>query len=94
MTQYLTRVELHNEQPGDYTTLHSEMESRGFTRRILLGGVWYHLPNATYLSYSDGDQPFVYQLAFAAVKVVGRSAGIVIVPTIDNGIFGGGLKVV
>jgi hypothetical protein len=91
MQQYLTRVELHNEQGDDYPKLHAQMEGRNFTRLVCLGNVVYHLPHATYLANSDGDRNFVHDLAAAAVAAIGRHAGIIVVQTGAEGVLGTGL---
>ena len=91
MLQYLTRVELHNEQRDDYPKLHAQMEGRNFKRQVRLGNVVYHLPHATYLSNSDGDRKFVHDLAAAAVAAIGRQAGIIVVQTGADGVLGAGL---
>lgn len=91
MAQYVTRVELHNEQRDDYPKLHAEMEARNFTRQVQLGNTAYHLPHATYLSNSNGDRNFVHGLAAAAVAATGRQAGIVVVQISAEGVLGSGL---
>lgn len=49
MTQYTTRVELHDATWDDYTKLHAEMKKRGF-RQTITGddGTIYELPPAEY----------------------------------------------
>lgn len=50
MTEFTTRIELHDDATwGEYTELHSQMESRGFTRTIKSdAGPTYRLPWAEY----------------------------------------------
>ena len=37
MANFLTRIELHDADSDDYTTLHAAMEAKGF-RRTIIGG--------------------------------------------------------
>ena len=53
MANVIARVELHSASETDYKTLHSSMESEGFTRVVLASdNLWYHLPTGTYVHYS------------------------------------------
>ncbi|MDE1010547.1 MAG: hypothetical protein OSB38_33280 [Paraburkholderia fungorum] len=92
MTDYVTRVELHNEQKDDYPKLHAEMDLRGFGRTIWIEGKHYHMPHATYLSNGALSSKDVYDLAQAAVTAIGRKGGVVV--TASAGIWGGGLRLI
>ena len=49
MSQFTTRVELHDADSADYEELHEEMEKRGFTRTVTSSdGITYQLPTAEY----------------------------------------------
>ena len=50
MSQFTTRVELHNANYQDYQNLHSYMEAEGFSRTIQddTTKVYYYLPTAEY----------------------------------------------
>ncbi|MVN76908.1 hypothetical protein GO988_11290 [Hymenobacter sp. HMF4947] len=69
----MTRVVLHRiDDSEDYTDLHSQMESRGFSR-IIVGsdGRRYRLPPAEYVLVSDTlNRENVKKLAEAAVAEV------------------------
>ncbi|KVW08498.1 hypothetical protein LGM63_05585 [Burkholderia cepacia] len=92
MAEFLTRVELHNEQAGDYDKLHEKMEAKGFQRYITLGGKKYHMPDATYYSSSDKTPEQVYTEAQAAATAIGRKAGVAVAKSSSDQMWMGGLK--
>jgi hypothetical protein len=58
MPQFITRIELHGARGEDYFRLHSVMESRGFSRKILGGdGMYYLLPTAEYIRSGSSLTP-------------------------------------
>lgn len=81
MADYIVRVELHSEQPGDYTKLHEQMENIGFSRYVRIAGINYHMPHATYLITTALTVAQVGAAAEAATKAVGRNAGVVAAQT-------------
>lgn len=82
MTQFTTRVELHDADADDYETLHAEMESRGFSRTIQSNeGVWYHLPPAEYDFDGNQDRSQVLALAKAAAAVTSKTAALLVTQT-------------
>lgn len=78
MATFLTRVELHAADSGDYDRLHEEMAKRGF-RRTLLGsdGKYYMLPTAEYESSGDYNVEAVRDSAQAAVQTTGRTGWVI-----------------
>ncbi|SRR6266436_1859512 len=49
MPFFITRIELHSADEGDYLHLHAAMQDEGFSRQITGGeGKTYHLPTAEY----------------------------------------------
>ncbi|PRH46370.1 DUF2622 domain-containing protein [Burkholderia multivorans] len=92
MAEFLTRVELHDEQSGDYDKLHDEMKKRGFSRYITLNDKNYHMPDATYYSSTDKTPDQVYMDAQAAAKAVGRKAGVAVAKSTASDMRMGGLK--
>jgi hypothetical protein len=49
MPFFMTRIELHHADEGDYNTLHAAMLDEGFSRQIRGDdGNTYHLPTAEY----------------------------------------------
>jgi hypothetical protein len=94
MASFITRVELHDEQDEDYPKLHEAMEALKFQRTVKLGDQVQHLPDATYFSTSEGTAQAVYDLALAAVKSIGRKAGIIVAKAQPEGLWAGGLKAV
>jgi hypothetical protein len=54
MAYFTTRVELHNANENDYTSLHEAMGVQGFSRTIhKKGEPEYHLPTAEYNKSGD-----------------------------------------
>lgn len=64
MAWFMTRVELHLGDSGDYEELHAAMASKGFSR-ILVGdnGAAYKLPTAEY--FYDGEEARKHVLVLA-----------------------------
>ncbi|MGN6283202.1 hypothetical protein [Frateuria sp.] len=75
MEWFLTRVELHNANEGDYATLHDEMERRHFYRFIKSDqGRAFQLPTAEYFSKSETLSPEdVRDIAIAAADATGKA---------------------
>ncbi|WP_221078050.1 hypothetical protein [Burkholderia pseudomallei] len=90
MTKFTVRVELHDEESGDYPKLHKQMEIRGFVRTIEVDGTLYQLPDASYVYNGEKTKEQVYDKARAAADAIGRDAGIVVTKS-DGGRFVGGL---
>jgi hypothetical protein len=91
MTDYIARVELHDEKEGDYPKLHAEMEKRGFARTIAAGSTTYHMPNATYLLIGDQTPQQVYTLGAAAANAIGGKARIIVAGSSFSQMWLGGL---
>ena len=76
MASFTTRVELHErsqtQKPGseDYLKLHTEMEARGYTRTLVIGGTKQPLPTAEYSLIADVTIEEAGNRAKAAVKAV------------------------
>ncbi|WP_080405761.1 type V toxin-antitoxin system endoribonuclease antitoxin GhoS [Burkholderia ubonensis] len=80
MAKFLTRVELHNADAGDYQRLHEAMGARNFSRSIQDDqGTWYQLPTAEYYSFGNIQTIEVRQLAEQAVASTGKAASIITV---------------
>ncbi len=90
MAKFTVRVELHDDEDGDYPKLHKQMEKRGFERTIEVDGTLYQLPDASYVYKGDETKEQVYDKARAAANAIGRDAGIVVTKS-DGGRFVGGL---
>jgi hypothetical protein len=55
MPRFITRVELHAANSGDYEKLHDAMQKKNFSRTITSGnGGTYHLPMAEYYRSGAG----------------------------------------
>jgi len=79
MASFTTRVELHQAKSEDYEKLHSEMESRGFSRIIKSGkGIAYHLPTAEYDYVGEKTSLQVHDLAKEAAAATGKKASILV----------------
>ncbi len=80
MTQFTTRVELHNTPNGaDYEKLHSAMEKEGFTRTIISDdGITYHLPTAEYNKEGDYTKEQVLNSAKRAANTTGKTSSILV----------------
>ncbi|WP_109479680.1 DUF2622 domain-containing protein [Paraburkholderia sp. C35] len=84
MAEFMTRVELHGEQAGDYDKLHEQMEARGFKRTVSLGETTFRMPDATYLSTGSHTPEQVYAAAQAAAVAIGRKAGVFVAQSTSN----------
>lgn len=91
MAKFTVRVELHDEESGDYPKLHMQMEKRGFERTLKVDGTLYQLPDASYVYKGEETKEQVYDKARAASDSIGREAGIVVTKS-DGGRFVGGLR--
>jgi hypothetical protein len=73
MSQFTTRVELHDVDGDDYETLHAAMERQGFTRTITSDqGVTYHLPTAECNFSGDLSRGAVMERAKTAATTTRR----------------------
>lgn len=79
MTDFLTRVELHDAVPADYDALDAAMLGSNFAKTIRSGhGFEYRMPSATYFSSADQmSAADVRNLAMAAARCTGRRYDIV-----------------
>lgn len=69
MTNFTTRVELHNADEDDYETLHEAMEAEGFTRTIRNSDdKLLHLPTAEYNYSGNSTRSVVLDKAKSAAK--------------------------
>ena len=76
MTGYTVRIELHAATYDDYETLHTAMQSAGFSRTIKSdNGTIYQLPTAEYSVSSDGDVNAVLKAASNAAARTGKNYG-------------------
>lgn len=74
MSQFTTRVELHEADSADYEELHEEMEKRGFTRTVTSSGrITYQLPTAEYDYQGSAGRSEVLRRAKAAAGAVKES---------------------
>jgi hypothetical protein len=79
MNQFITRVELHDANEGDYEILHEKMEEFGFSRTILSDrNVEYHLPTAEYYFGGNNTPEKVCQLAIKAATKTKRKHSILL----------------
>jgi hypothetical protein len=84
MSQFTTRVELHDADSSDYEELHEEMEKRGFTRTVTSSdGITYQLPTAEYNYEGSAERSDVLRKAKAAAGAVKESYEVVV--TESNG---------
>lgn len=84
MSQFTTRVELHDADAADYEELHEEMRTRGFTRTITSGdGTTYQLPTAEYNFEGSAERSDVLRKARAAAASVKESYEVLV--TESNG---------
>jgi hypothetical protein len=91
MAKFTVRVELHDEENGDYPKLHKQMEKRGFERTLKVNGTLYQLPDASYAYEGDEMNEQVYDKARAASDAISRDSGIVVTKS-EGGRFVGGLR--
>ena len=80
MSEFTTRVELHDATGDDYELLHSAMEEEGFSRLIEGGsGAIYQMPWAEYnLSSGSMDRSDVLSAAKRAADSTGRTYGVLV----------------
>lgn len=79
MSQFITRIELHNADWGDYEQLHTAMANAGFTRTIAgPDGRLYQLPNAEYCKLAALTSSQVGQQAQAAANSTGKSSWVLV----------------
>ena len=91
MTQYITRVELHDAVWSDYTKLHETMRREGFSQAIAAqDGAVYELPPAEYNYIGSETRSQVHDKAQRAARTVKPSASILV--TEANGVTWSGLK--
>lgn len=79
MAYFITRIELHGASTYvDYQRLHTNMESRGFSRTVDLGGSKRHLPTAEYFHADSVATQVIMNKAQAAAAATGKSAAILV----------------
>ena len=79
MAKYLVRVELHRAGPDDYESLHSAMESAGFSRTIRGNdGVECYLPTAEYFCEGKYSATGVRDAAQKAAASVWSSFSVIV----------------
>jgi len=79
MTQFIARVELHNAEWSDYTTLHSAMKNHGFKTNITSGGgVVYELPPAEYRFEGGFTSSQVLDIIKVAASKTNKSYGAIV----------------
>ena len=77
MAAFMTRIELHNATWQDYENLHRQMEAAGFSRTIQGGdGVWYKLPTAEYVIYTNLTIDQVRALAKGCANSTGKNSSV------------------
>jgi hypothetical protein len=93
MSQYITRVELHDAVWSDYTKLHEAMKREGFSQTITADdGDIYELPPAEYNYIGQENRLQVLEKAKRAARTVKSSFAALV--TQANGINWSGLKLV
>jgi len=91
MSQYITRVELHDAVWSDYTKLHEAMRREGFSQTITADdGAVYELPPAEYNYIGKETRAQVLEKAKSAARTVKPSFAVLV--TESNGITWSGLK--
>jgi hypothetical protein len=89
MSQYTTRVELHDADWSDYTKLHEEMRKRGFRQTITSDdGSVYELPPAEYNFEGAATRSEVLSKARQAAAAVKRSFAILVTESAGRSWFG------
>ena len=79
MTQFTTRVELHDATWSDYTELHEQMRKQGFRQTITAdGGGTYELPPAEYDYQGAVTKHDVLNKAKAAAAAVKSSYAVLV----------------
>jgi hypothetical protein len=79
MSMFTTRVELHNATWEDYETLHTAMESAGFSRTITSDdGITYQLPTAEYNVVGNYTIQQVFDAAWTAAGSVGKKYAVLV----------------
>lgn len=80
MPRFTIRVQLRDVDEGDdaYSTLHDEMESRGFTRTIDSDDTSYDLPTGSYNYVGQRTIDDVLDRAKSAADATGHKARIVV----------------
>jgi hypothetical protein len=91
MSQYITRVELHDAVWSDYVKLHEAMKREGFSQTIVGdNGAIYELPPAEYNYIGQETRGQVHDKAQRAARTVKPSFAILV--TEASGIIWSGLK--
>lgn len=68
MTEFITRVELHEANWSDYKELHAVMVNAGFSRQIDGGRSRYDLPSAEYFFRGELSSEKVLESAKKAIQ--------------------------
>jgi len=78
MSQFTTRVELHDAVWSDYTKLHQQMAARGFRQTVTaVNGAVYELPPAEYDYEGTATRAQVLEMAKEAAKSVKSSFAVI-----------------
>ena len=79
MTKFTTRVELHDADWSEYSSLHAQMHRQGFTNTVTSGdGKLYELPPAEYNYEGTDTRSQVLDKAKAAATAVKKSFAIIV----------------
>ncbi len=82
MSEFITRVELHQGAAQNYDVLHAAMVRAGFSRTIRgSNGATYHLPWAEYYVNTPATIEQVRSLAVTAANTTGRSSAVLVSET-------------
>ena len=91
MSQYITRVELHDADWSDYNNLHAAMKREGFSQTITAAdGAVYELPPAEYNYIGQETRSQVHDKAQRAARTVKPSFAVLV--TEANGVTFSSLK--
>ncbi len=84
MVRYLTRVQLHFQEPGDHDNLHAELLAAGFSH-IVTGssGQDFYLPSGDYWIESGAGAAAITALAKGAAERTGRANSVVVAQYVD-----------
>jgi hypothetical protein len=80
MPNFLTRIELRDAVPADYSPLNVRMEALGFIRTVRADdGRTHVLPTGNFIGSGDGTTFQVRDLATQAAAETGKAFGILVV---------------
>lgn len=90
MPAFFMRIEVYGPAPVDYDELHAELAERLIYGTVEVNGALANLPDGSYVTNELATVDEVMNAIQAALRVLGRHAGIVVAP-IDA--TAGGLKI-